>query len=111
MRRGAFRIALFLGVIVLTVVAQACSPAQIQGVPDHFAGTKPVGISVIGAPPGSARPFAARRPALSNQYRLRGVHYFQRGWPYTFWDTLRTSGLDSDFAELRSQGFNTIVLF
>ena len=60
--------------------------------------------------PRSVDPFAGRRPALDNLYRLRGVHYFQRGWPYTFWDTVRLSRLDDDFRLIRSHGFNTIVL-
>lgn len=58
----------------------------------------------------SVDPFVGRRPALDNLHRLRGVHYFQRGWPYTFWDTVRLSGLDEDFRLIRSHGFNTIVL-
>ena len=65
------------------------------------------------ASPGGPRPvdpFVGRRPALDNLYRLRGVHYFQRGWPYTFWDTVRLSRLDDDFRLIRSHGFNTIVL-
>lgn len=65
------------------------------------------------ASPGGPRPvdpFVGRRPALDNLYRLRGVHYFQRGWPYTFWDTVRLSGLDDDFRLIRAHGFNTIVL-
>ena len=62
------------------------------------------------AGPRSVDPFVGRRPALDNLYRLRGVHYFQRGWPYTFWDTVRLSRLDEDFRLIRSHGFNTIVL-
>ncbi len=60
--------------------------------------------------PSSIDPFTGRRPAMDNAYRLRGVHYFQRGWPYTFWDTVRVSRLDDDFRLIRSHGFNTIVL-
>lgn len=56
-------------------------------------------------------PFRDRYPALSNRYRLRGVHYFQGRWPYTFWDSLRVAQLDRDFREIHSYGFNTIVLF
>ncbi|MGH9895648.1 MAG: hypothetical protein ACREA0_27425, partial [bacterium] len=59
----------------------------------------------------SDQPFVERRPSPQNRFRLRGVHYFQRGWPYTFWDALRVSELDRDFAEIRGYGFNTIVLF
>ena len=56
-------------------------------------------------------PFRERYPSLSNRYRLRGVHYFQGRWPYTFWDALRVTQLDSDFREISSYGFNTIILF
>lgn len=59
----------------------------------------------------SDQQFVERRPSPENRFRLRGVHYFQRGWPYTFWDALRVSDLDRDFAEIRGYGFNTIVLF
>jgi hypothetical protein len=52
----------------------------------------------------------ACRPALDNLCRLRGVHYFQNAWLYTFWDVFRESRLDSDFALIRSHGFNTIIL-
>lgn len=52
-----------------------------------------------------------QRPSMENIYRLRGVHYFQRGWPFTFWETLRPAYLDDDFASITSQGFNTVVLF
>ena len=66
-----------------------------------------------GPSPGGSRsvdPFVWQRPALDNHSRLRGVHYFQRGWPYTFWDTVRLPRLDDDFRLIRSHGFNTIVL-
>jgi len=66
-------------------------------------------VASPGGPP-SVDPFVGRRPALDNLYRLRGVHYFQRGWPYTFWDTVRLSRLDDDFRLIRSHGFNAIVL-
>jgi hypothetical protein len=56
-------------------------------------------------------PGPATRPALTNHYRLRGVHYFQHGWPYTFWDNLRLSSLDRDFQLIHNHGFNTIIVF
>jgi Cellulase (glycosyl hydrolase family 5) len=51
------------------------------------------------------------KPTLGNRERLKGVTYFQNEWPYTFWDNLNLSHLDSDFKQIRSHGFNTIIVF
>jgi len=51
------------------------------------------------------------KPTLGNRKRLKGVTYFQNEWPYTFWDNLNLSQLDSDFKQIRSHGFNTIIVF
>lgn len=41
---------------------------------------------------------------------LRGTHYFGRAWPINFWNSIRLADLDADFAAIRRDGFNTIVL-
>jgi hypothetical protein len=41
---------------------------------------------------------------------IRAVHYWGGGYPKTFWNSLDPAQVDRDFARIRSDGFNAIVL-
>lgn len=41
---------------------------------------------------------------------VRAVHYWGGGYPKTFWNSMDPAGVDRDFARIRSDGFNAIVL-
>lgn len=41
---------------------------------------------------------------------LRATHYWAGGYPKSFWDGLDPSRVDADFARIRAQGFNAVVL-
>ena len=46
------------------------------------------------------------------EFRVKGVYYFQpRAAVNSFWDSLDWEQCHSDFARLREDGFNTIILF
>jgi len=51
------------------------------------------------------------RPAKSDGVStLRATHYWAGGYPKSFWDGLDPSRVDADFARIRVQGFNAVVL-
>ena len=41
---------------------------------------------------------------------IKAVHYFSSSWPKTFWGDLEYSQVDDDFAQIKADGFNTIIL-
>lgn len=41
---------------------------------------------------------------------LRGAHWFGEGWAVNFWNTRLTESAAEDFAQIRADGFNTVVL-
>ena len=41
---------------------------------------------------------------------LRATHYWAGGYPKSFWDGLDPSRIDADYARIRAQGFNAVVL-
>ena len=41
---------------------------------------------------------------------LRATHYWAGGYPKSFWDGLDPSRVDADFARIKAQGFNAVVL-
>src|SRR6266705_2589125 len=41
---------------------------------------------------------------------IRAVHYWGGGYPKTFWNSMDPGQIDRDFARIRSDGFNAIVL-
>ncbi len=48
---------------------------------------------------------ADNKPAL-----IKAVHYFSSSWPKTFWEDFEYSQVDDDFARIKADGFNTIIL-
>ena len=46
--------------------------------------------------------------ALSEQ--IKAVHYFSSSWPKSFWGDFEYSQVDRDFAQIKADGFNTIIL-
>jgi len=45
------------------------------------------------------------KPAL-----IKAVHYFSSSWPKSFWEDFERSQVDADFAQIKADGFNTIIL-
>ena len=41
---------------------------------------------------------------------IKAVHYFSSSWPKTFWEDFEYSQVDDDFARIKADGFNTIIL-
>ena len=41
---------------------------------------------------------------------IKAVHYFSSSWPKTFWGDLEYSQVDDDFAQIKADGFNTVIL-
>ncbi|NOR19973.1 MAG: hypothetical protein GQ538_07795, partial [Xanthomonadales bacterium] len=42
--------------------------------------------------------------------QIKAVHYFSSSWPKSFWGDFEYSQVDSDFAQIKADGFNTIIL-
>ena len=53
---------------------------------------------------------AARQEQRGGAATLRATHYWAGGYPKSFWDGLDPSRVDADFARIRAQGFNAVVL-
>jgi len=45
------------------------------------------------------------KPAL-----IKAVHYFSSSWPKSFWEDFEYSQVDADFAQIKADGFNTVIL-
>ena len=56
------------------------------------------------------RPGAAMEPVGPGGAYLRGAHWFGDGWAVNFWNTRLRDRAARDFAMLRADGFNTVVL-
>ena len=41
---------------------------------------------------------------------IKAAHYFSSSWPKTFWGDFEYSQVDDDFAQIKADGFNTIIL-
>jgi len=41
---------------------------------------------------------------------IKAVHYFSSSWPKTFWGDFEYSQVDDDFAQIKADGFNTVIL-
>jgi hypothetical protein len=41
---------------------------------------------------------------------IKAVHYFSSSWPKSFWEDFEYSQVDDDFAQIKADGFNTIIL-
>jgi len=54
---------------------------------------------------GNQVPQADNKPPL-----IKAVHYFSSSWPKTFWGDFEYSQVDDDFARIKADGFNTIIL-
>jgi hypothetical protein len=53
---------------------------------------------------------AARQEQRGGAATLRATHYWAGGYPKSFWDGLDPSRVDTDFARIKAQGFNAVVL-
>jgi hypothetical protein len=53
---------------------------------------------------------ATRQEQRGGAATLRATHYWAGGYPKSFWDGLDPSRIDADFARIRAQGFNAVVL-
>jgi len=42
--------------------------------------------------------------------QIKAVHYFSSSWPKSFWGDFEHSQVDGDFAQIKADGFNTIIL-
>ena len=42
--------------------------------------------------------------------QIKAVHYFSSSWPKTFWGDFEKSQVDDDLAQIKADGFNTIIL-
>lgn len=49
-------------------------------------------------------------PTENNPAQIKAVHYFSSSWPKSFWEDFEQSQVDSDFAQIKADGFNTIIL-
>ena len=53
----------------------------------------------------------SRVPQTDNKLPLiKAVHYFSSGLPASFWGGFEYSQVDDDFAQIKADGFNTIIL-
>ena len=52
----------------------------------------------------------ARPAPIEGVATVRATHYWAGGYPKSFWDGLDPSRVDADFARIRQDGFNTVVL-
>jgi len=41
---------------------------------------------------------------------IKAVHYFSSSWPKSFWEDFEYSQVDNDLAQIKTDGFNTIIL-
>ncbi len=41
---------------------------------------------------------------------IKAVHYFASAWPKNFWEDFERSQVDKDFAQIKADGFNTVIL-
>jgi len=41
---------------------------------------------------------------------IKAVHYFSSSWPKTFWGDFEQSQVENDFAQIKADGFNTVIL-
>ena len=69
-----------------------------------------MGIGPVGSISLAVALFASAAGGPRDSGYLRGVHYFGDAWPVNFWDSFRPAGARSDFATIRADGFDTIVL-
>jgi hypothetical protein len=46
----------------------------------------------------------------SKPEQIKAVHYFSSSWPKSFWEDFEQSQVDDDFAQIKADGFNTIIL-
>lgn len=46
----------------------------------------------------------------SRPEQIKAVHYFSSSWPKSFWGDFEYSQVESDFAQIKADGFNTIIL-
>ena len=58
---------------------------------------------------GMGRLRAWRRRHYDNGF-IRAVHYFGDGWPINCWSTMTTRQAREDFASIREDGFNAVIL-
>ena len=42
--------------------------------------------------------------------QIKAVHYFSSSWPKSFWEDFENSQVDDDFAQIKADGFNTVIL-
>jgi len=52
----------------------------------------------------------APTPAGNQSELIKAVHYFSSSWPKTFWEDFEYSKVDDEFARIKADGFNTIIL-
>jgi hypothetical protein len=41
--------------------------------------------------------------------QIKAVHYFSSSWPKSFWGDFEYSQVDDDFAQIKADGFNTVI--
>ncbi len=46
----------------------------------------------------------------SRPEQIKAVHYFSSSWPKSFWGDFEYSQVESDFAQIKADGFNTVIL-
>lgn len=61
-------------------------------------------------PSSTAAPASTSTVADAGSGLIKAVHYFASGWPKTFWEDFEQSQVDEDFARIKADGFNTIIL-
>ncbi len=49
-------------------------------------------------------------PPVSEPELIKSVHYFSSAWPITFWQDFEEDDVAGELAQIKSDGFNTIVL-
>ena len=65
-------------------------------------------IAVLALYPGKQTPQPAEsgpQPEL-----IKAVHYFSSSWPKSFWGDFEYSQVERDLAQIRADGFNTVIL-
>jgi hypothetical protein len=46
----------------------------------------------------------------NDQEFIKAVHYFSSSWPKSFWEDFEHSQVDDEFAQIKADGFNTVIL-